>query len=215
MAMLIAWQTLNARGSARRFTDAFLIVAPGITVRDRLRVLHPADPANTYELHDIVPQDMRDGLQRARIVITNFHAFQRRETLEAPKLAKAILGGRDGPVKTLETEGQMIQRVCRELLGRKRIVVLNDEAHHCYREKPGDGEKLDAETRTQAKKNNAAARLWISGIEALQRVVKQPVQVYDLSATPFFLRGSGYPEDRLFPWVVSDFSLIERSSAAS
>ena len=209
MAMLIAWQTLNARANARRFTDAFLIVAPGITVRDRLRVLQPADPANTYALHDIVPPDLRDGLQRARIVITNYHAFQKRETLEAPKLAKTILGGRDGPVQTLETEGQMVQRVCRDLLGRKRIVVLNDEAHHCYREKPDDGEKLDAETRTEAKKNNAAARLWINGIEALQRVVKQPVQIYDLSATPFFLRGSGYPEGTLFPWVVSDFSLID------
>jgi type III restriction enzyme len=103
----------------------------------------------------------------------------------------------------------MILRVCRELLGRRRILVLNDEAHHCYREKVGGDGKLDAEARNEAKKNNAAARLWISGIEALQRAVKQKVQVYDLSATPFFLRGSGYPEGTLFPWVVSDFSLID------
>lgn len=216
MAMLIAWQTLNAARArnSTRFTDAFLVVAPGITVRDRLRVLLPSDPTNTYLLHDIVPREMRDDLQRARIVITNYHAFQRRETLEAPKLAKAILGGREGPVETLETEGQMVQRVCGELLGRRRIIVLNDEAHHCYREKVGaeDGPgapKLDAEGKAEAKKNNAAARLWISGIEALQRVVKHPVTVYDLSATPFFLRGSGYPEGMLFPWVVSDFSLID------
>ncbi len=211
MAMLIAWQTLNAARArnATRFTDAFLIVAPGITVRDRLRVLLPSDPTSTYVPHDIVPREMRDDLHRARIVLTNFHAFQRRETLEAPKLAKAILGGREGPVETLETEGQMVQRVCGELLGRKRVVVLNDEAHHCYREKVGDGEKLDVETRAEAKKNNAEARLWISGIEALQRVAKHRVQVYDLSATPFFLRGSGFPEGTLFPWVVSDFSLID------
>ncbi len=217
MAMLIAWQTLNAARAANssRFTDAFLIVAPGITVRDRLRVLLPADPTNTYTLHDIVPRDMRDDLNRARIVITNFHAFQKRETMEAPKLAKAVLGGRDGPISTLETEGQMLRRVCgTELLGRRRIVVLNDEAHHCYREKPGDTQKLDAESRTVARKANEAARLWISGIEALQRTIgrgprKGAVQVYDLSATPFFLRGSGYPEGTLFPWVVSDFSLID------
>ncbi len=81
-------------------------------MRDRLRVLLPADPTNTYDLHDIVPRDMRDDLNGARIVITNFHAFQHRETLDAPKLAKAILGGRDGPIETLETEGQMIRRVC-------------------------------------------------------------------------------------------------------
>jgi type III restriction enzyme len=218
MAMLIAWQALNAaargRGS-RSFTDAFLVIAPGITVRDRLRVLLPADPNNTYVLHDVVPREMRDDLQRARVVITNYHVFKRRDTLEAPKLVKEVLGGRAGPVETIETEGQMIQRVCRELLGRKRIVVLNDEAHHCYRQRVDTkGEKLDTEGKAEAKRNNAAARLWISGIESLQRVIGQKrageqVQVYDLSATPFFLRGSGYEEGRLFPWVVSDFSLID------
>lgn len=216
MAMLIAWQTLNAARArnSTRFTDAFLIIAPGLTVRDRLRVLLPADPNNTYALHDIVPREMRDDLNRARIAITNYHAFQRRETMEATKLAKEVLGGREGPVSMLETEGQMVQRVCKDLLGRKRIVVINDEAHHCYREKVGAGAapanaKLDADGKAEAKKNNAAARLWISGVEALQRVVGNPVQVYDLSATPFFLRGSGYEEGKLFPWVVSDFSLID------
>jgi type III restriction enzyme len=215
MAMLIAWQTLNAARArnSTRFTDAFLLIAPGLTVRDRLRVLMPSDPNNTYTLHDIVPREMRDDLQRARIVITNYHAFQRRETLEAPKLAKEILGGRQGAISTLETEGQMIQRVCKELLGRKRILVLNDEAHHCYRENvravAEKAARLDAEGKAEAKRNNAAARLWISGIEALQRVVGHPVLVYDLSATPFFLRGSGYHEGELFPWVVSDFSLID------
>jgi type III restriction enzyme len=102
----------------------------------------------------------------------------------------------------------MIQRVCKELLGARRILALNDEAHHCYRARP-DTAKLDTESRGQAKKANDAARLWINGIEALQRVAKVPVQVYDLSATPFFLRGSGYTEGTLFPWVVSDFSLID------
>nr|WP_294512003.1 DEAD/DEAH box helicase family protein [uncultured Rhodopila sp.] len=221
MAMLIAWQTINAARATNstRFTDAFLIVAPGITVRDRLRVLLPADTTNTYTLHDIVPRDMRDDLNRARIVITNFHAFKRRETIEMPKLAKEVLGGRDGPVSTLETEGQMLRRVCgTDLLGRSRIVVLNDEAHHCYREKPGVAQKLDAESRVAARKAAEAARLWIGGIEALQRAIgagrrKGAVQVYDLSATPFFLRGSGYPEGTLFPWVVSDFSLIDAIEA--
>jgi len=175
MAMLIAWQTLNAvRTGKRDFSDAFLIVAPGLTVRDRLRVLLPADPTNTYTLHDIVPLDMRDDLHRAHIVITNFHAFQRRDKSEATPLAKKTLGGRDGPVSTLETDGAMVHRVCGGITGRKRIVVLNDEAHHCYREKASTAApKLDAEGKAEAKKNNAAARLWISGIEALQRVTNE------------------------------------------
>ena len=208
MAMLIAWQTLNASRNATRFTNRFLIVAPGITVKDRLRVLWPADANNTYTLHDIVPLDLRDRLQSAHIVITNFHAFKARDTMDASKITKELLGGREGRIATLETEGQMIQRVCKDLLGGKRIVVLNDEAHHCYRPKP-DKTKLDAENRAAVEKGKKAARLWISGLEALQRVAKVPVQVYDLSATPFYLRGSGEPEGTLFPWVVSDFSLID------
>ncbi len=162
-----------------------------------------------YIIHNIVPLDLRDRLQRARIVITNDHAFKARETMQAPRLVKAILGGRDGPIVTLETEGLMIQRVCKDLLGGKRIMVLNDEAHHCYRVK-ADATKLDAETRSAVKKNNNdAARLWISGLEALQHVAKVPVQLYDLSATPFHLRGSGESEGTLFPWVVSDSPLID------
>ena len=123
MAMLIAWQTLNrarTRGSSR-FTDAFLVVSPGITIRDRLRVLMPSDPNNTYTLHDVVPPDMRDTLQQARVVITNYHAFQRRETMAAPKLSKAILGGRSGPVQSLESEGLM--RSARYLLEREALTI--------------------------------------------------------------------------------------------
>ena len=104
----------------------------------------------------------------------------------------------------------MIRRVCGDLLARRKIVVLNDEAHHCYRERQSAKQaRISTEERTEARRNNEAARLWISGIEVLQRVIKHKVAVYDLSATPFFLRGSGYDEGKLFPWVVSDFSLID------
>ena len=59
----------------------------------------------------------------------------------------------------------MIRRVCPELMGRKNIVVINDEAHHCYRHKVGEEEeeKVAAEEREEAKKNEEAARVWISG----------------------------------------------------
>jgi type III restriction enzyme len=41
MAMLIAWQSLNklANPQDKRFSDTFLVVTPGITIRDRLQVL--------------------------------------------------------------------------------------------------------------------------------------------------------------------------------
>jgi type III restriction enzyme len=88
--------------------------------------------------------------------------------------------------------------------------VLNDEAHHCYREKPEVDEIADlkGDEKDEAKKNNEAARLWISGLETVKRKLGI-ARVLDLSATPFFLRGSGYAEGTLFPWTMSDFSLMD------
>jgi len=104
----------------------------------------------------------------------------------------------------------MIQRVMPDLMGLKNILVLNDEAHHCYREKPNtdEDEGLKGDERKEAEKNNEASRLWISGLEAVNRKVGLAC-VIDLSATPFFLRGSGYAEGTLFPWTMSDFSLMD------
>ena len=210
MAMLIAWQALNKLEDRhdKRFSDAFLIVAPGITIRDRLRVLLPQDPSNYYRERDLVPADLVERLGQARVVITNYHAFLLRERGGAAKLTKAILA-KGAPSPFTETPDQMVRRVCRELGTRKQIVVLNDEAHHCYRGLArGDGEKLTGEDRVEAKQREEEARVWMSGLEAVHR--KLGIRsVYDLSATPFFLRGSGYPEGTLFPWVTSDFSLID------
>jgi type III restriction enzyme len=213
MAMIIAWQAVNKarHPDSKKFSDAFLVVAPGITIRDRLRVLNPADPSNSYEFFDLVPSDLMDAVRRARIVITNYHAFMLRETEQISKLNRQILGGRDGERHFTETEGEMIARVAPELMGRKNIIVLNDEAHHCYRHKVGDedeDEEMSGEEREEAKKNDEAARVWITGLEAFEGKLGFAA-IYDLSATPFFLRGSGYPEGTLFPWVVSDFSLMD------
>jgi type III restriction enzyme len=212
MAMIIAWQTVNAVRSptSSLFSRGFLIVAPGITIRDRLRVLLPEDPDSYYRTRELMPVEMLPDIDKAKIVVSNFHAFKRRETMEVSKVGRALLQGRGEPVETLETEGQMLQRACGELLALKNVVVMNDEAHHCYREKPKSDEEseLKGEDRDEAKKNNEAARLWISGIEALNRKVCVRA-TYDLSATPFFLRGSGYAEGTLFPWTVSDFSLMD------
>ena len=212
MAMLIAWQTINAarRRNSRRFTRGFLIVAPGLTVRDRLRVLQPNDPDSYYKGRELVPHDMLGELEQAKIVITNYHAFKLRDRLELSKGGRSLLQGRGDPLNTLETDGQMLQRVMPSLMGIKNILVLNDEGHHCYREKRGDGQEgtLKGDDRKEAEKNNEAARLWISGLEAVNRKLGIS-RVVDLSATPFFLRGSGYAEGTLFPWTMNDFSLMD------
>ena len=213
MAMIIAWQTVNAvrRPGSRRFTRGFLVVTPGVTIRDRLRVLQPNDPDSYYASRELLPNDMLRELDKAKIVITNYHAFMPRETLPLSKGGRALLQGTGPELRTKETEGQMLQRVMPGLMGMKRVLVLNDEAHHCYREKPAeDGEEgpLKGDDRKEAERNREAARVWISGLEALQRKLGLQ-RVIDLSATPFFLRGSGYAEGTLFPWTASDFSLMD------
>jgi len=213
MAMVIAWQTINAvrRPGSKNFTRGFLICAPGLTIKDRLRVLQPNDPDSYYASRELVPGDMLDDVNRAKIVITNYHAFKLRERIDLSKGGRQLLQGRLGDeLNTQETEGQMLQRVMPDLMGMKNILAINDEAHHCYREKPteADEEDLKGDDRKEAEKNNEAARLWISGLEAVNRKLGLS-RVIDLSATPFFLRGSGYAEGTLFPWTMSDFSLMD------
>ena len=215
MAMLIAWQTINAvrRPGSKHFTRGFLVVSPGLTIKDRLRVLQPNDPDSYYASRELVPHDMLEDVSRAKIVITNYHSFKLRERVEISKGGKQLLKGRLGDeLLTAETEGQMIQRVMPDLMGMKNVLVLNDEAHHCYREKAGeeveDDEDLKGDEKKEADKNKEAARLWISGLEAVNRKLGVS-RVIDLSATPFFLSGSGYVEGTLFPWTMSDFSLMD------
>lgn len=224
MACLIAWHVLNkiANPQDSRFSDSFLVIAPGITIRDRLRVLLPSDPSTVYKALDIVPNDLFEQLHRAKILITNYHAFKLREKVALPKLAKDVLAPGEKDIFK-ESPDEMVRRVCREFGNKKNIIVINDEAHHCYRRRQLDKEeKLTGEEKAEAEKRNKSAALWISGIEAIKKKIGVRA-IFDLSATPFFLNGSGYEktlddgkkirEGLLFPWVVSDFSLIDAIEA--
>ncbi|MGH3800235.1 MAG: BPTD_3080 family restriction endonuclease, partial [Pseudonocardiaceae bacterium] len=196
----------------KRFTKRFLVITPGLTIRDRLRVLLPGDPDNYYRLRDLVPAELHGGLGQAQIVITNYHTFLPREvgpTRGASATTKDVLTARvGGRGSLLETEAQVLRRVLRDLGGgTQEVVVLNDEAHHCYRGRD-NGEQLTGSERAEAKSRNEEARVWFRGVCAVAHQVGVK-SVYDLSATPFFLAGSGYREGTLFPWVVSDFSLID------
>ena len=161
MAMIIAWQTVNAvrRPGSTRFTRGFLVVTPGVTIRDRLRVLQPNDPDAYYANRELVPGDMLRDLERAKIVITNYHAFMPRERLELSKGGRALLQGPGPDLATKETAGQMLQRVMPGLMSLKRILALNDEAHHCYREKPAGEDKegaLKGDDKKEAERNREA-----------------------------------------------------------
>lgn len=212
MAMLIAWQTANKVISPRdaRFTKRFLVVTPGITIRDRLRVLLPNDPDNYYKQRDLIPPDLLTTIGQAQITITNWHAFEPREAKEIKGVAgntkKILTAGRDDdPFR--ETPEAMVSRVLRNLgtTRGEQILVLNDEAHHCYQSRPDPmGTKLSREEQ----EFNEDARVWFRGLQTIARTVGIKT-VYDLSATPFYLAGSGYDEGFIFPWAVSDFSLMD------
>ncbi|MDA8311414.1 MAG: DEAD/DEAH box helicase family protein, partial [Actinomycetota bacterium] len=214
MAMLIAWQALNKVANPRdaRFSDAFLVVTPGITIRDRLRVLLPSDPDNYYRAFDLAPPHLYDQLGQVRLAIVNRHVFGLREKVSVPKASRQILGA-DETRAFSETPDEMVRRVCRDLGSKRNIVVINDEAHHCYRHRPvSDEERLTADERAEVKSREEGARMWMTGLDAINEKLGVKA-VYDLSATPFFLKGSGYPEATLFPWVVSDFGLIDAIEA--
>lgn len=210
MAMLIAWHCLNKKAAPTdaRFSDSFLVVTPGITIRDRLRVLQPWDEENYYKARDLVPVQFFSELLKAQIVVTNFHSFQLRDKLKTGRINKMLLKT-DG----LESPDEMVRRVCRIFGNKKNIVILNDEAHHCYRRRASDStDKIAAEEKAEIKEREEEAKVWVSGLEAITRKIGARA-IFDLSATPFFLKGSGYEEGTLFPWVVSDFALIDAIEA--
>jgi type III restriction enzyme len=203
MAMLIAW-TLCNRGrvpSDERFPSAVLICCPNLTVKERLQVLRPDHIDNYYAAFDLVPTTLRPLLQAGKVLITNWHLF-------APESPHAE-GGKSYAVvnKGPESPDAFARRVLGDLHDRAPIMVLNDEGHHAYRPAP----PVDKDEAVAAKANEDEIReatIWISGLDRINRACGVRFCV-DLSATPFYIAGSGHPEGRPFPWLVSDFGLVD------
>lgn len=220
MACLILYHYLN-RSHYRndpRYADYFLLVAPGITIRDRLNVLrvdtqaaNDVDAADYYRERQLVPADYAGLLAglNAKLVITNYHALEPR-LISGNK--RSPLDGKLGPngekVEVREDITQVLKRVLGSFKPGRRLVVINDEAHHCYLPR---AKGRDTEEENSATENERAA-VWFSGLRAIA-ARWQVGSVYDLSATPYFLAGSGWPAYSYFPWVVSDFGLIEAIEA--
>lgn len=209
MAMIIAYHALNKLRYPQdtRFTDAFVIVAPGITIRDRLNVLLPNDPHNYYQQRDIISHQDLEQLQSATVLIVNFQQLNPRQNPRFQLGGTMKAAGLINEAAIKESPSAMVNRVFKSVLKKPRVLVINDEAHHCYQEKPDD-ERLTGEDRKEAEENNKAARVWMTGLKALAGKISVNA-VIDLSATPYFLRGSGYQEGTLFPWTISDFSLLD------
>lgn len=212
MAMLILYHYFNRqeyRGDTR-FADYFMIVAPGITIKNRLGVLFVDDKTKNlqeikdyYHIRGLVPDHLKKehaGIN-SKLIITNYHSFELR-TLQGNKRSPfdGKLDSEGNKTEAKENESQMIKRVLRNFKKDSRLLIINDEAHHCYLPK--------GKSTRESKDENERAAVWINGLANISEHFKVKT-VYDLSATPYFLSGSGYTPYSLFPWVVSDFGLIE------
>lgn len=201
MGMLIAWSVLNKLNNRQdnRFSDAVLMVCPNLTIKERLQVLRPEHPKNYYTTFDLVPCSLREGLNQGKYCIINWHLFNPIDDTNKKGVVKL------GP----ESDRAFCSRVLKDLGSKENILVLNDEGHHAYR--PGQKEELkglSASERKELEEEFEEARRWVGGLDRVNAVRGINLCV-DLSATPFYIKGSGHEEGRPFPWVVSDFGLVD------
>jgi type III restriction enzyme len=91
MAMIAAWSILNKasnRGDAR-FSDVVLVVCPNVTIRNRLRELDPNEgDASIYRTRDLVPSHLMSQLRRGRVLVKNWHEFERKGMSAGAKVQK-------------------------------------------------------------------------------------------------------------------------------
>jgi type III restriction enzyme len=217
MACLICYHYFNRQEykTDTRFADYFLIIAPGITIKSRLGVLfvdtknkNPNKIEDYYRVRGLIPPSFEFRLNNlnARLIITNFQTFEQRilkGNKRSPFDGKVNLKGKKIDTDNKEDLSQVIKRTLGKFKLGSRLLVLNDEAHHCYLPK-----SKSKTTDNEEVQENARAAIWFSGIREIAKQFKLQL-VYDLSATPYFLAGSGYVPYSLFPWVVSDFGLVE------
>ncbi|MCM1111323.1 MAG: DEAD/DEAH box helicase family protein [Clostridium sp.] len=218
MAMLILYNYLNKKVNPQdtRFADHFLLVAPGITIRDRLGVLY-VDESRTndqfktdyYHVRNLIPRNYEShlGALNNAITIVNYHQFEPKVLTgkkASPMDGKLVYRPGEGMVKQSDKEGfaSVLSRILGKMPKSKRILVINDEAHHCYLPRNTKSKGDEAE-------QNETAMVWYEGLRQLKALGYKLQHVYDLSATPYYLKGSGYVEYSLFPWVVSDFGLVD------
>ncbi len=203
MAMLISWAFCNraSQPSDTRFPDATLVLCPNLTIRERLQVLRPELDNNYYRQFNIVPSSLLPMLQRGKVLIANWHQL----ALESPN---AESGETYRVVnKGEETSIAFAKRVLGDLYNRGPLLVLNDEGHHAYRPKPISEDEKN-ELSVEEVKELEEATVWIKGIDHINKACGVEICA-DLSATPFYIKGSGYVEGSPFPWLISDFGLVD------
>lgn len=206
MAMLITWQVLNSLAYPKRnkeFSRAVFIVAPGLTVRERLQVLYPGHPENYYDTFGLCPNEsMRSKLNQAEVLVENWHSLMPLKEQERSVVKKGA-----------ESDKAFVRRVLGKLAGYRDIVVINDEAHHAYRQSPDDKRSRDVKRRAEEMGlDQEEATRWIEGLDRIHKELRIR-RCFDLSATPFAPTGRSNSETGLFDWIISDFGLNDAIEA--
>lgn len=203
MAMLIAWQTLNKATYRQdtRFSKDILIITPGLTVRNRLQVLIPSAPEETnyYVEFDIVPSGMFEKLRMGRVRIINWHLLEW-ESEEQVKRKKSV------DKRGVKSDEAYAREVLGELKDTKNLIVINDEAHHAWRNNPEAEGKY--QRQRDFKDSAYESTVWVGGLDKINKV-RNIARIFDFTATPFLPSGKKATEDSLFGWIVSDFGLNE------
>ena len=195
MAMVIAWHILNkvTYSQDARFTRNVLVVAPGLTVRNRLAVLQPSAADNFYEGFRIVPPDLMSKLRQGKVQVRNWHALNW-DTQEQVDRRRSV------DKRGVKSDTVYAKDVLEDLAGARNLLVINDEAHHAWRLPAG------TPTRGIDKTEVDQATKWVGGLDRIHRA-RDVLACYDFSATPFVPSGRSAAEENLFPWIVSDFGL--------
>ncbi|MBI4610054.1 MAG: DEAD/DEAH box helicase family protein [Candidatus Rokubacteria bacterium] len=206
MGMLTAWSILNklANRTDRRFSDVVLVLCPNVTIRERLQELDPhRGEASLYRTRDIVPPHLMSDLRKGHVLIQNWHVLAPQEMNQVGGVGARVVKRGE------ESDTALVARAFgKEVGGKGHILVLNDEAHHAYRiRRLDDTDELEEEDEL-AEADEREATVWIEGLDKFHRVRGINLCV-DLSATPFYLHRAGADPGRAFPWIVSDFGLID------
>ncbi|MGB3478059.1 MAG: DEAD/DEAH box helicase family protein [bacterium] len=199
MAMLVTWQVLNKITYPQdpRFSKYIFVVAPGLTVKNRLQVLMPATLGNYYEEFNIVPSGLWEKLREGRIRVINWHKLHWETEVQIQRKRHV---DKRGPI----SDEAYVREVLRELARGSNILVINDEAHHAWRINPAAKDKY---LRQRDLKDSAEeATIWVGGLDRIHHT-RKILCCYDFTATPFMPSGKQSSEETLYGWVVSDFGL--------
>jgi type III restriction enzyme len=198
MSMLIAWQVLNkvTYPQDKRFSKNILLIAPGLTVKNRLEVLVPGSAGNYYQEFQIIPPGLEDKLrqgQTCRVQVRNWHKLDWDSDEQISKRRSVDKRG------ALSDEAY-VREVLGEMHSAENLLVINDEAHHAWRVPPKV--KIAGISKDELKE----ATKWVGGLDRIHRA-RGILMCYDLTATPFAPTGRKSGEETLFGWIVSDFGL--------